>query len=83
VRGPVDEATHGEIDDADPSPDDPDIRSGVTAGLGGGTGTPSESAESTGPGQPAQPGAEGGHVTADLDWTDTDEDDPDAGSGRT
>jgi hypothetical protein len=55
----------------------------VTAGLGGRTGTPSESAESTGPCEPAAPGAEGGHVTADLDWTETDEDDPDAGSGRT
>lgn len=85
VRGPVDEAEHGQIDDEDPSPDDPDGRSGVTAGLGraGGPGGLSESAESAGPGQPREPGAEGGHVTAGLDWTETDADDPDAGSGRT
>lgn len=83
MRGPVDEAEHGEIDDEDPSPDDPDRRSGVTAGLGRATGTPSEAAESTGPGEPGEPAAEGGHVTADLDWTATDADDPDAGSGRT
>lgn len=35
VRGPVDEAEHGVIDDADPSPDDPDAGSGVTSGLDG------------------------------------------------
>lgn len=83
MRGPVDEAEHGEIDDEDQSPDDPDRRSGVTAGLGRATGTPSEAAESTGPGEPGEPGAEGGHVTADLDWSATDADDPDGGSGRT
>lgn len=33
VRGPVDEAEHGVVDDEDPAPDDPDARSGVTAGL--------------------------------------------------
>lgn len=84
--GPVDEAERGQIDDEDPSPDDPDSRSGVTAGLSrtpGGPGVLSESAESAGPGEPREPGAEGGHVTAGLDWTNTDEDDPDVGSGRT
>ena len=33
VRGPVDDAEHGVIDDEDPDPDDPEARSGVTAGL--------------------------------------------------
>jgi hypothetical protein len=33
VRGPVDEAEYGLIDDEDPAPDDPDADSGVTAGL--------------------------------------------------
>jgi hypothetical protein len=63
VRGPVDEAEYGLIDDEDPSPDDPDADSGVTAGLRG----------------------DGGHVTTGLRWTDTDTDDgdPDIGSGRT
>jgi hypothetical protein len=31
VRGPVDEAHAGEIDDPDPAPDDPDADTGVTA----------------------------------------------------
>ncbi len=70
VRGPVDEAEHGQIDDPDPAPDDPDARSGVTAGLGT-------------EGEDSSEDTEGGHVTAGLDWSDTDEDDPDAGSGRT
>lgn len=33
VRGPVDEAEHGVVDDSDPAPDDPDAGTGVTAGL--------------------------------------------------
>jgi hypothetical protein len=61
VRGPVDEAEHGVVDDQDPAPDDPDVRSGVTAGLN----------------------SDGGHVTADGDWSESGEEDPDAGSGRT
>jgi len=61
VRGPVDEAEYGLIEDEDPSPDDPDADSGVTAGL-----RPDD-----------------GHVTAGLRWTDTDDGDPDIGSGRT
>lgn len=60
VRGPVDEAEHGAIDDEDPAPDDPDVDSGVTAGLDG----------------------DGGHVTAGLSWSDSDDGDPDIGSGR-
>ena len=75
VRGPVDDAEQGQIDDEDPSPDDPDGRSGVTAGLTG-SGEPGEPASSAS-------SAGGGHVTADGEWTDSDTDDPDAGSGRT
>ena len=62
VRGPVDDAEAGMIDDSeDPSPDDPDADTGVSAGLDGGG---------------------GGHVTAGLNWSDTDDGDPDIGSGR-
>jgi hypothetical protein len=61
VRGPVDEAEYGLIDDEDPSPDDPDADTGATAGLN----------------------PDGGHVTGGLNWTDTDDGDPDIGSGRT
>jgi hypothetical protein len=57
----VDEAEHGVVDDQDPAPDDPDARSGVTAGLN----------------------SDGGHVTADGEWSESAEEDPDAGSGRT
>jgi hypothetical protein len=61
VRGPVDEAEYGLIDEEDPAPDDPDVETGVIAGL--------------------RP--DGGHVTSDLTWSDTDDGDPDIGSGRT
>jgi hypothetical protein len=65
VRGPVDDAEAGLIDDSEgPAPDDPDANSGVTAGLGEDSG-------------------DSGHVTARLGWTDTDDGDPDIGSGRT
>jgi hypothetical protein len=60
VRGPVDEAEYGLIDDEDPAPDDPDADSGVTAGL--------------------KP--DGGHVTTAGEWSDSDDGDPDIGSGR-
>jgi hypothetical protein len=60
VRGPVNEAEAGQVDDQDPAPDDPDADSGVTAGLRG----------------------DGGHVTVTDSWSDTDEGDPDIGSGR-
>lgn len=62
VRGPVDEAELGLVDESeDPSPDDPDADTGVTAGLN----------------------PDDGHVTATLRWTDSDDGDPDIGSGRT
>lgn len=36
-----------------------------------------------GPEAVAPPPAEAGHVSGDLEWVPSDEDDPDAGSGRT
>ena len=60
VRGPVDDAEAGLVDDEDPAPDDPDADTGVTAGLR----------------------RDGSRVTGELNWSDTDDGDPDIGSGR-
>lgn len=80
VRGPAGERRRGGVDETEPPP---------PVGVGAAAPTDTEGTEA-GPVEPFDAGSEdvagqtgGGHVGADVDWVPSDEDDPDAGSGRT